>query len=41
MHSSELKGKQLNLGTESCLNANDENGNWGGITAYSIKFRKR
>ena len=38
MHSSEMKGKQRNLGTESCLTASDESGNWGRITVFSIKL---
>ena len=35
-----MKGKQRKLGTESCLSASDESGNWGGITVYSIQFTK-
>ena len=40
MRSSEMKGKQPNLGTESSLTASDESGNSGGIYVYSIKFTK-
>ena len=40
MRSSEMKGKQRILGTESCPTASDESENWGGITVYSINFIK-
>ena len=40
MCSSEMKGKQRKLGTESHPTTSDKNGNWGGVTVYSIKFTK-
>ena len=36
-----MKEKQRKLGTEYYLTASDESGNWGGITVFSIKYRKR
>ena len=38
MRSGEMKGKQRNLETESCLTASYERGNKGEITVYSTKF---
>ena len=39
-YASEKKGKQHNLGTESCVSMSDESGDKGNITVYSIKFPK-
>ena len=36
-----MKKEQRKMGSESCLTASDESGNWGGITVSSIKFTKR
>ena len=38
-YASEMKRKWRNLGTESCLTASDESGNWVGITVYSKKLQ--
>ena len=35
-YASEMRRKQRNLGTESCLTANDESENRRGNTVYSI-----
>ena len=35
-YANEMKRKQRNLGTESCLAASVESGNWGGIVVCSI-----
>ena len=39
-YASEMKRKRRKLGTESCLAASDEIGNWGGIVVYSIIITK-
>ena len=38
-YASEMKRKRRNLGTESCLTASHESGNWGGTTVYSINLQ--